>query len=400
MRMIDQVVTSGSTPLHDRERLIPVCVPNLDGNESRYLQECVSSGFVSSVGPFVNRFEAMVAQAVGTERAVATSSGTSGLHVALVAAGVRPGDLVIMPTFTFIATANAIAYCGATPWLFDVTPDTWCLDLSTLEETLERDTRRTADGLYHRETDRRVAAIIPVYTLGLVPDMRRMRELARRMGIPVVADAAPAIGARSSGAPIGGLADLTVLSFNGNKTVTSGGGGAVVSKDHALLTRVRHLSTTARVDAAYNHDTVGFNYRMTNLEAAVGCAQLESADRFVAAKRRIRDTYRRGLAIVPGIGLFPDAPGDENSCWFSGVVLRADGPPVAEVCSRLAGAGIHAQSFWKPVHFQPPYAAAPRTPMPVAEALWHRIVVLPCSTNLTEVNQAYVIEQVRTVLNA
>jgi perosamine synthetase len=380
-------------------RNIPLCVPNLDGNEGRYVHECISTGFVSSVGPFVTRFEAMVAEASAAQHAVATSSGTCGLHVALVAAGVRPGDLVLIPSFTFIATANAVAHCGAVPWLLDIAAEDWCLDLSLAEQVLESETRRAPGGLYHRATGQRIAAIMPVYTLGLVPDMSRLRRLAARYALPVVADAAPALGARSGGRPCGGLADLSVFSFNGNKTVTSGGGGAVVGDDAALLAHVRHLSTTARVDGDYNHDAVGFNYRMTNLEAAVGCAQLESLSRFEAAKRRIRDTYRRGLADIPGLGFFPEAPGAENACWLSGIVVPPDGPSVQTICRGLAAEGIQARAFWKPVHLQAPFAGAPRTAMPVTDALWSRTLTLPCSTALTEEDQAWVIAKTRIALH-
>ena len=265
---------------------VPLAVPDLTGNEERYLRDCVQSNFVSSVGPFVDRFEGLVAGACGAREAVATSAGTTGLHVALLAAGVAPGDLVLLPSLTFIASANAIAHCGAIPWLVDVDPASWTLDVSTFARCLERDTGRRDGKLVHRGSGRRVSAVMPVHTLGTPADMAPIVELAREHGLAVVADAAAALGARYRGREVGQCgAHLSVFSFNGNKTVTCGGGGAVCGDDPALVARVRHLATTARAGAAYDHDEVGFNYRMTNVEAAIGCAQMERLDTLIAAKR-------------------------------------------------------------------------------------------------------------------
>lgn len=377
---------------------IPLCIPDLGGNEGRYLQECVDTNFVSSVGPFVTRFEAMVAAHAGSAGAVATSAGTTALHVALVALGVAPGDLVIVPSFSFIASANAIAHCGALPWLVDIDPATWTLAPALLAQVLERDCERRGGALVHRASGRRVAAMMPVYTLGLPADMDAIVGIADRHGLPAVADAAAAIGATCKGRPIGALgARLSCLSFNGNKTITAGGGGAVVGDDAELLALVRHLTTTARVGRDYDHDRVGFNYRMTNVTAAVGCAQMERVEALVAAKRRIRAAYDAALAGLPGIGPFPAPPWAKSAAWFSGVV--ADDAALAErLRGRLAADGIEARRFWKPIHLQPPFAAAPRTAMPVAEGLWQRVVILPCSTNLGDDALARVIASVNAAV--
>ena len=270
----------------DTQTMIPLAAPDLTGNEARYLQDCITSTYVSSIGPFVDQFESMVSAATGAEAAVATSSGTAGLHVALVAVGVRRDDLVILPSFTFIASANAIAQCGAEPWLFDVTTESWTLDPTLLRVQLERETRSEGGGRIHKSSGKRIAAIMPVHTLGLPADMDSIVQIGRDMGIPIVADAAPAIGASYKNRPMGQCgADLSVLSFNGNKTVTSGGGGAVIGDDGEALNLVRHLSSTARAGADYDHDQAGFNYRMTNLQAAVGCAQLEQIGRASCRER-------------------------------------------------------------------------------------------------------------------
>lgn len=379
--------------------MIPLCVPNLCGNERRYLAECIDTTFVSTVGPFVPRFEGMVAEAAGAEAAAATSAGTTGLHLALLAAGVEPGDLVILPSFTFIASANAISHCGATPWLFDVQGDSWTLDPVMLADRLAAETRRDGDQLIHGDSGRRVAAILVVYTLGMPADMDAIVPIARDYGLPLIADAAAALGAAYKGRAVGTLgADLSVFSFNGNKTVTSGGGGAVVGEDGPLIGLVRHLGSTARVGSDYSHDRVGHNYRMTNLQAAVGCAQMENLDLFVAAKRAISYRYARELAGIGGVTAFPEPDWAQSACWFSGIVLPASGPSTAEIRQKLHQAGIEARPFWKPMHLQQPYLFAPRTPQPIAEDVWERVVTLPCSTGLTADHQGRVIETLRGIL--
>jgi dTDP-4-amino-4,6-dideoxygalactose transaminase len=373
--------------------MIPLAVPNLAGREAEYLQECIDTGFVSSVGPFVTRFEAMSAAACGAGHAVAVSSGTAALHLALVTAGVRPGDLVVAPSFTFIATANAIAHCGATPWLMDCDAASWSLDPRQVAVALAEHTEQRGENLVHRPTGRRVAAIVPVYALGNPPDMGPLGALARQYGLPLVADGAAALGVTYRGAAVGSLAAITMVSFNGNKTVTAGGGGILVTDQAALAALARHLSTTARSGSDYHHDRVGYNYRMTNLQAAVGCAQLEQLEAFVDRKRGIRRRYDAAFADLPGIELLPQPDWGQSACWFSGIRLPTD-RDTAAFCATLRERGIEARTFWKPIHLQPPYVDAPRETMAVTDAEWARIVTLPCSTGLSEDDQERVIAAV------
>jgi dTDP-4-amino-4,6-dideoxygalactose transaminase len=377
--------------------VIPLAIPNLAGNEAAYLQECVDTNFVSSVGPFVDRFERDLERVTASSHAVAASTGTAGLHVALVAAGVRRDDLVVLPSLTFIASANAISLCGATPWLLDVDPASWTLSVDALRDALQSRCERRSGALWHRPTGRRVSAVMPVHTLGVVADMDPLVEIARDFGLAVVADGAASLGADYRGRPLGGTgADLTVLSFNGNKTVTAGGGGAVLGSDAALCDRVRHLSTTARVSSEYEHDAVGFNYRLTNLQAAVGCAQLEQLDAFVAAKRRIAARYDRELAGQGGVEAFPAPDWSRGARWLAGIVVRDR--PRASVLAALAAEGIGARAFWRPMTLQRPYRDAPREPTPHCDAVWASIVTLPCSTQLGDDEQTRVIEAVRQCL--
>jgi dTDP-4-amino-4,6-dideoxygalactose transaminase len=303
-------------------------------------------------------------------------------------------DLVLLQSLTFIASANAIAHCGALPWLIDVSAESWTLDPEALASALAREAERRGDAVFHCATGRRVAAVLPVYTLGLPADMDRISAVAREYRLPVVADAAAALGARYRDRPVADLgADLTVFSFNGNKTVTAGGGGVVAGRDQALCQRVRHLTTTARRGADYDHDAVGFNYRMTNLQAAVGCAQMEQLERFVAAKRRIARRYDEALTDLPGVGSFPHPAWATSACWFGGVTVSR--PRVSELIPALRRDGVDARPFWKPIHFQAPYAQAPRSSLRVVDAVWQTILTLPCSTGLTQAEQETVIASVR-----
>lgn len=383
--------------------MISLAVPNLTGNEKKYLDDCIDTTFVSSVGQYVTQFESMVAAATGSAHAVATSSGTTGIHAALTAVGVKHGDLVIIPTFTFIASANAIRHCGADPWLMDIDSSTWCLDAKMVQTEIEKHCERRQDILIHKVTGKRVAALMPVYTLGNIPDMKAMRSIADEFGIPLVVDAACAIGATYEGQDFGSLGDLSVLSFNGNKTITCGGGGAVVGNIEELLSHVRHLTTTARVWPDYDFDEVGFNYRMTNIQAAVGVAQMERLDSFITTKHYVRKFYECHLSDLKkmGITFFPTTDG--SSCWFSGIVLpKGTELSVAkEICAKLKESDIETRSFWKPVHLQKPYTGCPKSDVSVAESLWQRIITLPCSTNITEeelgIVVAGVIEGIKTV---
>ena len=376
--------------------MISLAIPNLTGNEKKYLDDCIDTTFVSSVGQHVTKFAAMVAEATGSNYAVATSSGTTGLHAALTSVGVKHGDLVIIPTFTFIARANSIAHCGAEPWLMDIDPSTWCLDAELVRLEIEKNCEKKDGTLIHKSTGKRVAALMPVYTLGNMSDMKLMRQIADEYDIPLVVDAACAIGATYEEQKFGSLADISVLSFNGNKTITCGGGGAVVGNDEELLSHVRHLTTTARVWPDYDFDEVGFNYRMTNVQAAVGVAQMERLSNFIIRKRFVRRYYETQLNLLSnkGISFFPSTDG--SSCWFSGIVLPegTELNTAKDICAELKKVDIEARSFWKPVHLQKPYKDCPRSSVEISEGLWQRIITLPCSTNIDEEDLGYVSRKV------
>lgn len=375
--------------------MIPVAVPNLTGNEKKYLCDCIDTTFVSSVGEFVNKFEDMVAKSTRSQYAVATSAGTTGIHTALTAAGVKRDELVIVPTFTFVVTANAIRHCGADPWLMDMSADDWCLDPAKVREEIKNNCEQNGRKLIHKPTGKRVAALMPVYTIGNIPDMDAFRRLADEYKIPLIVDAAYAMGATYKGRPLGGLADASVISFNGNRTVTCGGGGVIVGNNKDLLGHARHLSTNARVWPDYDFDEVGFNYRMTNIQAALGCAQMERLEEFVASKRKTREYYATKLDGLKskGISFFPSTDG--CSCWYSGIVLPEGSTwqDSKDFCRKMKEKDIEAKTFWKPVHIQPPYRDALCADVSVADNIWQRIIALPCSSGITD-------EELETVTNA
>jgi len=377
--------------------MIPLAIPNLNGNEAKYLQECIESSFVSSIGPFVNTLEDMTARASGYKYAVAVSSGTAGLHAGLTALGVQRDDIVIAPAFSFIATANAISYCGASPWFIDIDTTRWGMCPQRLAEALENKTKQTSSGLIHIPTKRRIKAVMPVHTLGCPANMDDICHIAQAYDLPVLADGAAALGATDRKRPIGHLgADITVLSFNGNKTITTGGGGMVLGSNPKLMNQVRHLTTTAKSKADYTHDAIGFNYRMTNVQAAIGCAQMERMYDLVGLKQQISQNYRTAFRKYNCVTPFPCPDHVESACWFSGFTL----PPeyVDLIRAELQVNDIDSRPFWKPLSSHTPYRETPMEDHPVTNDIWHRIITLPCSTGLTKKEQDHVISTVSCVL--
>lgn len=378
--------------------MIFLAEPNLSGNEKKYLDECVDTTFVSSVGKFVDRFENDIAKASEASFGTAVASGTAGLHMTLKAYGVQHNELVCIPTLTFIATANAVAHCGAEPWLIDIDSKSWTMNPDILADELKNKAYFKEGNLIHKKSGKRVAAIMPVYTMGMPADMHRLRKIANEYHLPLIADAAAAIGSQYKGMNIGKLADATVFSFNGNKTITCGGGGAIVGEDEKYIALAKHMATTARVGMEYDHDMVGYNYRMTNLQAAVGCAQLEQLSKFIDKKRYISNFYYQNLKDISGISFFPKVQWAESACWFSGIVLD-DKHSVREMCDLLAEREIQTRPFWKPIYVQKPYKDVETSSIHISEDIWKRILTLPSSTGITDAELYYVVKCIREILN-
>ena len=374
---------------------IPLCVPELRGNEWAYLKECLDSGWVSSAGPWVDRFETRFAELVGMPHAVATSSGTAALHLALLVAGVQPDDEVLISDLTFIAPANAVRYAGAWPVFIDVSPDWWQMDPARVAAFLEEGCSWDGKELRNRSSGRRVTGILPVHILGHPADMDRIIELAHRYGLWVVEDATESLGARYQGKPVGTAGDVGCFSFNGNKLITTGGGGMLVTNDEAKAKHARQLATQARDDPVeYIHREIGFNYRLTSVQASLGLAQLDHIDDFLGAKRRIAARYTEELAEVPGITLMSEAQWASSAWWMYTVLVEPEqyGQSSRDLLKRLAAARIETRPLWQPLHLSPAHRDGVSTTGPVSERLWHQSLSLPSSVGLTAPDQARVIE--------
>jgi len=359
--------------------------PEFAGNEWAYVKECIDTGWVSSVGAYVDRFERMLAEICGVRHAVAVVNGTAALHVALMLAGVRSGDEVLVPALTFVATANAVHYLGAVPHFVDACPDRLGLDPAALERWLEQVAEITPDGARNRLTGRRLAAVVPMHAFGHPVDMDGLAAVAARFGIAVVEDAAESLGSSYRGRPCGTLGRLAALSFNGNKIVTTGGGGAILTDDPVLAARAKHLTTTAKQPHRWEfvHDEIGFNYRLPNLNAALGCAQLERLPHMLARKRVLAERYVQAFAGMAGLRVVTEPMGDRSNYWLNAVVLDEENEDRRDhLLGAACDAGFQVRPAWRPMHLLPMYGDCPRAPLPVAEALGRRLINLPSSAIL------------------
>ena len=359
--------------------------PVFAGNEIAYLEECIKSTFVSSVGKFVDRFENMLEEITGARRAIAVVNGTAALHACFTLAGVESGDEVMSPALTFIATTNTIAYCGATPHFIDSSFRTLGMDAQALGARLDAVAQRGPGGTINRETDRRIAAIAPMHTFGHPVDMDEIVAIARHWEIPVVEDAAESLGSTYKGHAVGSQARLAALSFNGNKIVTTGGGGAILTNDEELGRRAKHITTTAKLPHkwAFVHDEVGFNYRLPNLNAALGCAQLEQLDGFLKSKRRLAAAYQRAFAGIPGVQFSREPDGTTSNYWLNAILLdEAHAALRDDVLTALNAAGFGARPTWTLMHRLPMFAACPRGDLRAAESIERRLINLPSSASI------------------
>jgi len=386
-----EVLAPGAPP---GDGFIPLAVPEIRGNEWRYVKECLDTAWVSSVGSYVDRFEQMVAQEAGTKYAMATVNGTSALHIALLVAGVQPEDEVLVSTLTFIAPVNAIRYVGAWPVFIDAEPAYWQMDPARVVEFLERDCRWSDGTLYNRRTGRRVTAVIPVHILGHPVDLDPILAVARKFGLKVIEDATEGLGATYKGSGLGCLGDIGCFSFNGNKIITTGGGGMLVTNNEEWARKAKYLTTQAKDDPIeYVHGQVGYNYRLTNLLAAVGCAQMEQLAAYVAAKRKNAARYTEKLQNLPGIVPMRSAPWAASTFWMYTILVEEEkfGMDSRQLMHTLGTQKIQCRPLWQPIHQSPAHASKNVVAMPVAEQLARRGLSLPCSVGLTESDQDRVI---------
>jgi perosamine synthetase len=361
--------------------------PEFAGREWDYVKECLDTGWVSSVGSYVDRFERDLAALTGTAHAVATSNGTAALHICLLLAGVKPGDEVLMPALTFIATANAASYARAVPHFVDSESVSLGVDATKLDAHL-RACARVADGVcVNRHTGAVIRALVVMHVFGHPADLDALDEVARRWKLVLIEDAAESLGSSYRGRHTGTVGRLSALSFNGNKVVTTGGGGAVLTNDPALGRRAKHLTTTARTPHRWNflHDEVGYNYRMPNLNAALGCAQLERLPSMVERKRRLAARYDAAFAPVEGVAFLREPAGTSSNYWINAIVLDARREARRDdLLAALNDAHYMSRPVWTLMHKLPMYTTCPRSNLALAEQMEARIINLPSSPKLAD----------------
>jgi|AntAceMinimDraft_12_1070368.scaffolds.fasta_scaffold14196_2 perosamine synthetase len=373
---ISEVVPASGATLHE---------PVFGGNEKKYLAECIDSGFVSSVGEFVTRFESDLATYVGAQYAIAVASGTVGLQLALVASGVKPGQEVLVPALSFVATANAVSHAGAIAHFVDVAEDSWGLDPFALRSHLEEVGQSEGGKLLNKNTGREIVAVLPMHTFGHPVDMPGVLDVAAEFGLIVIEDAAESLGSLLGETHTGLFGSVGMFSFNGNKTITTGGGGALVTHDEGLARKLKHLSTTAKVPHrwSFDHDDIGFNFRMPNINAALGVAQLEQLPGFVANQRSLVSTYRQVFALSDYGVVKEERRGTTSNYWLQAFLLAQSHSSERDVILELAhDAGIAVRPLWNPLNELEPYRGNPSAFTPVAKDLWSRVICLPSSASL------------------
>lgn len=380
------------------EGFIPLSVPLLGGNEWKYVKQCLDANWISSSGLFIEQFEANIAEYVGAKYAVAIVNGTSALHIALMVTGVKPGDEVILPSLTFIAPANAVRYAGAWPVFMDVEPDYWQIDPQKMADFLKNECVRRDGALYNKLTGRRVKAIMPIHILGHPCDMTPIMELAHQYELVVLEDATESLGAKYKGVKVGNIGDIACFSFNGNKVITTGGGGMIVTNNEDWARKSRYLVTQAKDDPVeYVHNEIGYNYRLTNVQAAIGIAQLERLEDFIASKRRIADTYTRELAGTAGITMMKESPDVFSIKWLSTILVDPEkyGLHWRELLKKLSEEKIQTRPLWQPMHLSPAHRDSQSYKIEVADRIHSMALSLPSSVSMKDEELARVIETIK-----
>ena len=382
-----------------QKKFIPLSVPNLKGNELEYITQAIETEWVSSAGEYINQFESQIAQYIKVKEAVACQSGTAGLHTSLLCCGITKDMEVIVPALTFIASVNPVKYVGAEPVFMDC-DDSLTMDPEKLRDFCELECRFENEKLINNQTGKHIKAIIVVHIFGNMADMEKIMDIAVAFNLKVIEDAAEAIGTyylrgRYAGKYAGSIGDVGVFSFNGNKIITTGGGGAVVSNDLDLLSQTRHLTTQAKKDELYyEHDAIGYNYRMTNLQAAVGLAQLEQLEEFIRIKKTSYDLYKQNIDSIPGLELLEFRKNIRPNYWFYSLYCHEDYPLNRdEIIDYLDKRSIQTRPIWGLICDQKPYLENQSYKIEKARSYVEHVVNLPCSSNLDKEDVLYVVKE-------
>jgi perosamine synthetase len=371
--------------------------PNISGNEWKYVKDCLDTAWVSSVGSYVNQFESMMAEFTGSKYAVATSCGTTALHISLMLAGVERDDYVIVPNLTFVASLNSIHYTGASPILMDVDEHTWQMDLNLLDSFLTRETIVTNGKCIYKINGKRIKAIMPVHVLGNMVDMDKLMEIAKTYSLVVVEDATEALGSFYKGKHSGTFGQLGCFSYNGNKLITTGGGGMIVTDDEALAKRAKHLTTQAKSDPfEYYHDEIGYNYRLVNVLAAIGVAQMEQLPGFIKKKKYINDFYVTALSGCGDIS-FQNVSHDLSPNFWLFTFRTEKQKQLLEV---LNGAKLQSRPFWVPMNKLPMFSREIYVSNEdQAGSLYKECISIPCSTYISDDDMQRVVALIKSCFN-
>ncbi len=377
-------------------KFIPLSVPNISGNEWQYVKDCLDTGWISSVGSYVNQFEDMVAKFVGSKYGISVVNGTASLHTCLILSDVRPGDYVIMNNITFVATANAVKYAGAEPILIDADPDLWQMDLNLLEDFLDTQCYVESNELRLKKDHRRIPVIMPVHVQGNIFDFDRFNSIISKYPIVIIEDSTESLGSTYKGKYGGSFGTFGNMSFNGNKIISTGGGGVLLTDDEILAKRAKHITTTAKTDPMqYLHDEVGYNYRLVNILAAVGVAQMEQLPSFLNRKKEIASIYKAELSGIGDIKFQSILPEVEWNGWL--FTIQTD--KQAMLLENLNKAGVQCRPFWAPMNILPMYK----------DCIYHQsnnecdkilktCLSIPCSTNLTDDDVDVVVQNIKKLI--
>jgi perosamine synthetase len=382
---INDVRDALSSCLPSDQGFIGLHEPYFGGNEWIYVKECLDTRWVSSVGKYVDQFEKQLAEYTGVKRAVAVVNGTAALHVALMLSGVERDDEVLLPALTFVATANAVAYCGAVCHFVDSEEKTLGLDPHKLDDYLKSIADVRSEGCYNKQTGRRIKAVLPMHTFGHPVDLDPLAQVCQRFKLELIEDAAESLGSFYKGQHTGNWGKLSTLSFNGNKTITTGGGGAILTNDEELGKLVKHITTTAKIPHkwAFYHDQTGFNYRLPNINAALGCAQLEQLPSFLEQKRALAERYREAFAAIKGITFYTEPEFARSNYWLHVLLLDRSYVNQRDALLEATNAsGIMTRPAWNLMHTLPMYQACPRMDLSTAERLEARLINIPSSVFL------------------
>ena len=402
MSNIDLRPTQSDPALNEDIKSIPLCVPEIRGNEWKYIKECLDSGWVSSVGSYVDRFETDLASYIGINHAVACVNGTAALHTALLVAGIGDGDEVFVSDLTFISPVNAIKYTGASPVFIDAEPDYYQIDPDKLSEFINKNCKFKNRQLINQISGKTIKGIIPVHILGHPVNMDPILDIAHQYNLVIIEDATESLGSRYKGKKVGKLGDIACFSFNGNKLITTGGGGMIATNNEDWAKKAKYLTTQAKDNPLeFIHNQVGYNYRLTNIQAAMGVAQMEMIDEYIEKKKLIAATYSDALKDIPGVTIMPEATWATSVFWMYTILIDENeyGLSSRDLLQLLLMNNIQTRPLWQPMHMSPTNNGYSLGTFPIAESLYAQALSIPCSVGLTERDQNFVINKIQQQIN-